>query len=246
MHQRKEFISVVIPAYDESARILSTLRRLDEYLRDHFRDFELIVVNDGSSDNTEDVVLRAMKAIPSIKYSGYKRNRGKGYAIRRGVELSTGDIILVSDADLSTPIEEVEKLLVHYQNGYDVVIGSRGLEGSSIMVRQPWWRELMGRTFNRIVRMLLLKEFKDTQCGFKLFNGSMARELFSRTTIDRFAYDVEILYIGMKRGYKIREVPVKWLNSPCSKVRPLRDSFQMAKDLIRIRLHKNGPKGVKK
>jgi dolichyl-phosphate beta-glucosyltransferase len=240
MDKRKEFISIIIPSYNESARILPSLRRLDEYSRAHFRGFELIVVNDGSSDNTEDVVVRAKKDIPSIQYSGYKVNRGKGYAIRQGVALSTGDIILVSDADLSTPIEEVEKLLVPYDNGYHVVIGSRGLEASSIMVRQPWWREFMGKTFNRIVRMLLLEGFKDTQCGFKLFNGSIGRELFRDTTVDRFAYDVEVLYLAVKAGYKIKEVPVKWLNSPASKVRPVRDSLQMAKDLVRIRLQKNG------
>ena len=242
MGQRKEFISIIIPAYNESARILPSLRRLDEYLHGHFRGFELIVVNDGSSDTTEDVVVHSKKEIPSIQYSGYKENRGKGYAIRQGVALSTGDIILVSDADLSTPIEEVEKLLVPYDDGYHVVIGSRGLEASSIMVRQPWWREFMGKTFNRIVRMLLLEGFKDTQCGFKLFNGSIGRELFKQATVDRFAYDVEVLYLAVKAGCKIKEVPVKWLNSPASRVRPLRDSFQMAKDLVRIRLRKNGLK----
>ena len=195
-------------------------------------------MNDGSLDDTEDIVSGAKKEIPSIKYAGYKENRGKGYAIRRGVALSTGDIILVSDADLSTPIEEVEKLLVHYDNGYSIVIGSRAVRGSEIIVRQLWYRELMGKTFNRIVRFLLLKEFKDTQCGFKLFDGNIGREIFKQATVDRFAYDVEILYMGMKAGYKIKEIPVKWLNSPASKVRPVKDSFQMAKDLIKMRLWK--------
>lgn len=243
MEQRKECISVIIPAYNEAARILPSLRRLDEYLHDHFRGFELIVVNDGSSDNTEDVVVRAKKEIPSINYSGYKENRGKGYAIRQGVALSKGDMILLSDADLSTPVEEVEKLLAPYDEGCHVVIGSRGLDARTIVVRQPWWRELMGKTFNRIVRMLLLEGFKDTQCGFKLFHGGIGRELFRSTTVDRFAYDVEILYRAVKAGYKVKEVPVKWLNSPESTVRPIKDSFQMAKDLVRIRLRKNGSRG---
>ena len=239
MQQRNEFISVIIPVYNESARILPSLRRLDEYLRGHFRGFELIVVNDGSSDKTEDLVVRAKKEIPSIKYSGYKENRGKGYAIRQGVALSTGNLILVSDADLSTPIEELEKLLVPYDNGYHVVIGSRGLEASSIVVRQPWWREFMGKAFNRIVRVLLLEGFKDTQCGFKLFHGNIGRELFRDAAIDRFAYDVEVLYLAMKAGYKVKEVPVKWLNSPHSTVRPIKDSLQMVKDLVKIKLQKN-------
>ncbi|HXX53089.1 MAG TPA: dolichyl-phosphate beta-glucosyltransferase [Thermodesulfovibrionales bacterium] len=239
MHQRKEFISIIIPAYNESSRIFPSLARLDEYLGMNFGGFELIVVNDGSSDSTEDVVSRAKKEMPSIRYLGYKKNRGKGYAIRQGVVNSTGDIILISDADLSTPIEELEKLLVPYDYGYPVVIGSRGLEGSNIVVRQTWWRESMGKAFNRIVRIFLLREFKDTQCGFKLFHGGIGRKLFRETIIDRFAYDVEVLYLATKAGYKVKEVPVTWLNSPASTVRPVKDSLRMARDLVRIRFQKN-------
>lgn len=235
---RKEFISVIIPAYNESGRILPTLGRIDEYLRNYFEKFEIIVVNDGSFDNTGDIVAEACKKITSIKYINYQPNRGKGFALRRGVALSTGDIVLISDADLSTPIEELEKLLTFYDNGVDIAIGSRALEESQIVVRQPWWREFMGRMFNRFIKSLILRDFRDTQCGFKLFRGDIAREVFSLSCIDRFAYDVEILYIAKKLGYKIKEAPIKWINSPESRIRPIRDSFQTALDVLKIRFRK--------
>ncbi len=231
-------ISVIIPAYNESKRIRPTLCRIDDYLRDHFEDFEIIVVNDGSSDNTEDIVLEACKKITSIKYITYQLNRGKGYALRQGVLNSTGDIVLISDADLSTPIEELEKLLTFYKSGTDIAIGSRALEESQIVVRQPWYREFMGRMFNRFIKSLILQDFRDTQCGFKLFRGDVAKKTFSLSCIDGFAYDVEILYIAKKLGYKIKEVPIKWINSPDSRVRPLRDSFQTALDILKIRLRR--------
>jgi dolichyl-phosphate beta-glucosyltransferase len=234
--KRKESLSIVIPAYNEAGRILPTISRIDDYCRERFDVFEIIVVNDGSRDATRDMVLGRLEQTSSLRYEGYDENRGKGYAIRLGVGVSTGDIVLVSDADLSTPIEEVEKLLVPYDEGCDIVIGSRALAGSDIMVRQPWWREMMGKTFNVFVRSLLSVDFRDTQCGFKLFRGDRVRELFSRATVDRFAYDVEILSLARKAGLEIKEVPIRWLNSPASKVNPVRDSLQMMKDIIKLRL----------
>jgi dolichyl-phosphate beta-glucosyltransferase len=238
--KRKEFLSVVIPAYNEAERILPTILRIDEYCRGRFEGFEIIVVDDGSRDATRSVVKHAQETTAFLRCEGYEQNRGKGYAIRQGVSASAGDIVLVSDADLSTPIEEVEKLLVPYDEGYDIVIGSRALEESDIEVRQPWWREFMGRTFNTFVRSLFSVEFKDTQCGFKLFRGKCAREIFGRATVDRFAYDVEILYLAGKADLKVKEAPIRWLNSPASKVSPVRDSLQMLKDLIKLRLRNPG------
>jgi len=234
--KRKEFISIVIPAYNEAERILPTIARIDEYCRLRFHGFEIIVVNDGSRDDTREVVLREKDKTASLRYEGYKPNKGKGYAIRRGVMISAGGIILVSDADLSTPIEEMEKLLAHYDAGCDIVIGSRALAESDIVVKQPWWRQFMGKTFNAFVRSLLSMNFKDTQCGFKLFSGACGRDIFGRASIDRFAYDVEILYLAQKAGFRIEEVPIRWLNSPASKVNPVTDSLQMLKDLIKLRL----------
>jgi dolichyl-phosphate beta-glucosyltransferase len=238
--QRREFLSVVIPAYNEEDRVLPTIRRIDEYCRDRFEGLEIIVVDDGSRDGTRDVVIREREKTGSLRYEGYETNHGKGYAIRHGVAASSGDIILVSDADLSTPIEEVEKLLVSYDEGYDIVIGSRALEESDIAVRQPWWREIMGKTFNKFVRFLFAVDFKDTQCGFKLFKGDSGREIFRRATIDRFAYDVEILYLARKAGLKIKEAPIRWVNSPASKVNPVTDSLRMLMDLIKLRLRNPG------
>jgi dolichyl-phosphate beta-glucosyltransferase len=234
--KRDEFLSVVIPACNEAARILPTLRRIDEYCGRCFGRFEIIAVDDGSVDNTRDLVLTEKDKVAALRYEGYSINRGKGYAIRHGVSVCQGDIILVSDADLSTPIEEIEKLLADYDLGYDVIIGSRALKESDIAVRQPWWRELMGKTFNIFVRALFPMDFKDTQCGFKLFRGNVIRKIFQGASVDRFAYDVEIIYRAQKAGLKIRDVPIRWLNSPVSKVNPVKDSLQMLKDLIKMRL----------
>jgi dolichyl-phosphate beta-glucosyltransferase len=238
--KRKESFSVVIPAYNEADRILPTIRKIDEYCKDRFTRLEIIVVDDGSLDGTRSIVSDEGEKTASLRCEGYDENRGKGYAIRLGVGVSSGDIVLVSDADLSTPIEEVEKLLVPYDGGYDVVIGSRGLEESDIVMRQPWWRELMGRTFNACVRSLLSVDFRDTQCGFKLFRGDCGREIFGRATVDRFAYDVEILSLARKAGLAIKEVPIRWVNSPASKVNPVRDSLQMLKDIVKLRLRNLG------
>jgi dolichyl-phosphate beta-glucosyltransferase len=234
--KREDFISIIIPAYNESARIGPTLARINEYCGASFERFEIIVVNDGSSDDTAAVVSEAGRRIPAVRYASYEQNRGKGYAIRFGVAMSKGDLVLISDADLSTPIEEVEKLLVFHDAGYDIIIGSRAVEGSCVEVKQPFWRIFMGKVFNRIVRFLIMEDFRDTQCGFKLFAGTVARALFSTAVVDRFAYDVEILYLARKAGYKIREVPIRWINSPDSRVNPLKDSLQMLKDIIRMRL----------
>jgi dolichyl-phosphate beta-glucosyltransferase len=234
--KRRELISVIIPAYNESGRITPTLARIDEYCSSRFEHFEIIVVNDGSSDDTAGILSEACKKISAVRYAAYEQNRGKGYAIRFGIAMSKGDLILISDADLSTPIEDVEKLLVFHDGGYDIVIGSRAVEGSCVEVKQPFWRILMGKVFNRIVRFLILEDFKDTQCGFKLFDGTRARVLFPTAMVDRFAYDVEILYLARRAGCKIKEVPIRWINSPDSRVNPLRDSLQMLKDIIRVRL----------
>lgn len=170
----------------------------------------------------------------SIRLIRYGTNKGKGYAVREGVKISRGDLILMTDADLSTPVEELEKLFSFVQNGFDIVIGSRGLDESMIVVRQPWYREKMGKAFNILVRMFLIDGFKDTQCGFKLFRGNVARKLFRYSLINRFSFDVEILFLAQKAGYLINEVPIRWFNSPASKVNIFRDSIKMFIDLFRI------------
>src|SRR4030042_3147810 len=229
-------ISIIIAAYNEEKRIRPSLFKVKDYLIGLNMDYEIIVVDDGSTDRTGEVVKDLTPDIPNLKLIGYEINRGKGHALRKGVLASRGEAVLLTDADLSTPIEELSKLLpLIYDNKCDVAIGSRALALSEIIEKQPWWRQSMGKLFNKIVKVLIVDDFRDTQCGFKVFSGDAARNLFSQAQIDRFAYDVEILALAKKKGYRILEVPIRWINSPESKVNPLRDSVQMLCDLLRIR-----------
>lgn len=233
----KESISVIIPAYNEETRILPTLQRLLDYLNERFEEFEIIVVDDGSSDRTADITDQLRREKSTIDLISYMPNKGKGHAIKRGVLASKHSLLLTCDADMSTPIEEIEKLIPYIKNNYDIAIGSRALQGSDIVIRQPWYREGMGKTFNLFVRTLVMGGIKDTQCGFKLFKGEVARELFAKSLIKGFSFDVEILFLARKSGYKIKEVPVKWLNSPNSKVRLITDPIKMLLELLKIRIN---------
>ncbi len=230
-------MSVVIPSYNEEKRIRGSLMETCAYLNDSGMEYEIIVVDDGSSDGTSRIVEGMTPDFPKVRLVRYEKNRGKGHALRTGVLVTTGDLILVMDADLSTPIEELWKLMPYLAGGgYDIAIGSRALALSDIIRKQPWWRQSMGKMFNRIVKVLVIGDFRDTQCGFKLFTGDVARNLFLEAKIDRFAYDVEILARAKRKGYGIIEVPIRWINSPESRVDPLKDSLQMMFDLVRIRL----------
>ena len=227
-------ISLVIPAFNEEARLPATLSRIAGYLSSRSGEtWEVLVVDDGSNDDTARVAADGGSGLPApIRIISLPENRGKGAAIRAGVLESTGDRVLISDADLSTPIEEWEKLR---NAGVPVAIGSRALDESLLLARQPWHRQTMGKTFNRLVRLLSIRGIRDTQCGFKLFDGSLAREIFRRARIDGFAYDVEILSLARSAGAEIAEVPVVWSNSPESKVSIVKDSLRMLRDLLRIR-----------
>lgn len=231
-------LSVVIPAYEEQDRIGATLARTLEYLRGRGEVFEIIVVDDGSTDGTAARVKELIRHAPELALEELRRNRGKGAAVRVGVLRTRGARVLFMDSDLATPIEEIDKLEAFLAEGYDVAIGSRGLRESNVRVRQPLPRELMGRTFNIIVRTLLLGGFCDTQCGFKLFSRDAARELFSAQTLDGFAFDVEILLMAKERGYRIREVPVVWYHAANSKVSPVTDASRMLVDLVWMRIQR--------
>lgn len=229
-------ISVIIPAYNEESRIGTSLLYALEFLYNTGISFEILVIDDGSSDNTSGV---AGSIDNSIKVLVQPRNMGKGAAVRRGMLESKGKIRIFSDADFSTPIYELPKILASLNDGYDICIGSRALRPELIKKHQPFYREFMGKTFNKIIQVLLFRGIKDTQCGFKGFTEKSAEQLFSNSVIDGFGFDVEILYLARKYGFKVKEEPVEWYNDQRSTVSPIKDSLKMIAEIFRIRkIHK--------
>jgi dolichyl-phosphate beta-glucosyltransferase len=235
-----ESLSIIIPAYNEAVRLPGTLERIITWIDACGIRAEIIVSDDGSTDETVAVVGRWRDKDPRIMVLSSERNRGKGAAVRRGVEAATSEWILFSDADLSTPIEEFELLAEKVEAGYDIAIGSRDVGGSRIEEHQPWYREAMGRTFNRIVQVVAIAGIKDTQCGFKLFSAAAAKRSFSHMTIEGFAFDVEVLFIARRLGYRIAEVGIRWINDDRSTVHPVRDAISMFVDVVRIRFRQRG------
>ncbi|HVN84174.1 MAG TPA: dolichyl-phosphate beta-glucosyltransferase [Candidatus Binatia bacterium] len=211
-------ISVVVPVYNEARRILPSLEQIFPYMDARHPDYEVVVVDDGSTDDTVALVRRHFGQRPQLRQVSYGGNRGKGYAVRYGAEQATGDVVLFSDADLSTPIEELDKLLPLAEQGYDLVMGTRAHPEADIRIRQPFYREYGGKLFNVFIRMLLLPDFRDTQCGFKLFRRTAMMPILRRQRIDRFAFDVELVYLAHQAGLKIADVPVVWMNSPETKM----------------------------
>ncbi|MGB4704912.1 MAG: dolichyl-phosphate beta-glucosyltransferase [Candidatus Saccharicenans sp.] len=232
------YLSIVIPAFNEEKRIGFTLFLIKDYLESRKIEAEVILVDDGSQDRTAEVAREVMADYPRFRLIQLPVNRGKGAAVRTGMLEASGELILFTDADLSTPIEEMEKLLPLAREGYQVVIGSRALPGSEIKKRQGWLRERMGKFFNLLVRLLVLRGFRDTQCGFKLFQREAARNVFSRLQTDGFAFDVEALVLALSAGYRVAEVPVVWINHPESRVRLFRSSLKMFCELLKIRQRK--------
>lgn len=230
------FLSIVIPAYNEELRLQSTIEAVEGWAAQQEFSWELVVVDDGSRDRTIEVA-RASFRRPESRVVSNPRNMGKGATIRNGMtNHARGQWRLFTDADNSTPIEEVGKLLERARSGnYSIAIGSRALADSRLEVRQPIYREMMGRVFNLFVRALVLPGIRDTQCGFKLFTAEAADYVFRHQQLDGFSFDVEILALAHARGFRITEVPVRWIDSPASRVSPIRDSIHMFMDLLRIR-----------
>jgi len=226
-------LSLVIPAYNEASRIGATLHLVEPYLAAQSYTSEIIVVDDGSEDDTVELVK---SLYPSVQVIQYQPNRGKGYAVRTGMEAASGAYKVFYDADGSTPIEELEKLWPRFDDGADIVIGSRSLPDSDVQVRQHVIRESMGRIFNRFVKFLMGLKFIDTQCGFKGFTRASADLVFARQTCMRFSFDAEILYIALKHGLRVDETPVCWYNSPDSRVNIIMDSARMIVDLVKVRI----------
>lgn len=231
-------LSIIIPAFNEAERIKNTLLVIHGFIKKKKIKAEIIVVNDGSKDKTAEVVEEFKKKIPELKLVDLSKNSGKGFAVRKGVEESKGELILFADADNSTPIEEFEKLLKKMrENSAQIAIGSRYLNDSDIKVKQPTYRIMIGRVGNFLIRLFLIRGIKDTQCGFKLFENHAAKKIFSVQKIKRFAFDMETLVISENINYKIVEVPVIWLNSTESRVNPIKDSLRTLRDLAYIKLN---------
>ncbi len=228
-------LSVVIPAYNEERRLGPTLQALATWLDADGRSAEVLVVDDGSRDDTTGVVERFAANDARFRLLRNGRNRGKGYSVGHGVAESRGERVLFSDADLSTPISELPKLEAALEQA-DIAIGSRALATSQLQKRQPLYRETMGRAFNLIVRAVAIGGIHDTQCGFKLFQGEVARRVFAERRIDGFAFDVEILYVAQRLGYRVAEVPVVWVNDEASRVDPVKHSLEMLRDTLKVRL----------
>jgi len=228
-------LTVVIPAFNEEGRLPATILAIQQHLVRQGYDWELLIVDDGSRDRTREVAQKVAAGCPAIRVIHNEENHGKGYAVRTGVMNATKAAILFSDADLSTPIEEVEWLFREFADGAAVVIASRHLEGASHLVQQSVRRRWMGRVFGFLVSLLGLRGFRDTQCGFKLFRADVARSLFAPLKTMGFALDVEILLRARAMGHRTAEVPVRWIEASGSHVDPIRDSVRMLWDVIRIR-----------
>lgn len=232
-------LSVIIPAYNESARIGGSLEQAAQYLERQPYASEIIVVDDGSEDGTAAIARGHERSGPplSVKVVAYAPNRGKGHAVRMGMRAASGAHRLFFDADASTPIEEVERLWPLFEGGAAIVIGSRAHPESDIQVHQARYREGMGRVFNLMLRGLGITRFKDTQCGFKAFTAEAAEAVFARQRIERYSFDAELLFIAQRLGFAIAETPIVWRNSPESRVNPVTDATRMFLDILRIRLN---------
>jgi dolichyl-phosphate beta-glucosyltransferase len=228
-------ISIVIPAYNEEDRLPGYLREVVIFLDARAESYEVIVVDDGSIDGTAEAVERFAEHAPSVRLLRLPENRGKGYAVRIGILSACGRSRLFTDADGATSIQELSRLESAIDGGADIAIGSRALSGDSVTVKGRLHRKIMGQLFNLLVRLFAVKGIHDTQCGFKLFTASAAETIFPLLTIDDFGFDVELLYVARQHGLSISEVPVNWTDIAGTKVRIVRDSWRMLRDILRVR-----------
>ncbi|MBA2620253.1 MAG: glycosyltransferase family 2 protein [Acidobacteria bacterium] len=238
-------LSIIVPAYNEEARLGYSLLRILDYITDYIPSAELIVVDDGSLDSTMEVAERVCAEFPRIqtKVLGYDKNRGKGYAVRKGLLKASGEIAIFTDADLSTPISELPKLVEPIENrAYHVTFGSRALDRTLIETHQPWQREQGGRVINLMIRKMTGLPFSDTQCGFKAFDMKKFRPLLDVMTVNRFGFDVEFLFVAKYRGLRLKEIPVRWNNVEGSKVSAVRDTRRMFSELRQIQ--RNARRGI--
>lgn len=244
----QKFLSVIIPAYNEEKRIVKTLLSLDKYLSERDYDYEILVVDDGSKDNTVNIVKNFQKMIKNLNLIENKENHGKGYVVRQGMLAAKGKYRLFTDADNSTSPDQAKNLLswlkgVKTRNGivekvgsYDIAIGSRAIKGARVALRQPLTRLLAGKASNLLIQLLALPGIWDSQCGFKIFTAKAASDIFKKATINRWGFDIEVLALGRRLGYAIKEVPVTWVNDPESKV-SLKGYLNTFRELFKIRVN---------
>lgn len=233
----KPFLSVVIPCFNEEKRFTEGLSHFQDYLNKQEYLWEIILVNDGSGDSTLNLMQKAKEKSPKIKLISYQENRGKGYAISKGVHEAEGEIILFSDIDHSVPMETFEKFQPHFKEGWKVVIGSRRVKGSRFVKKQNKIRELLGRCFTAIVRLSIDWEIKDATCGFKAFENKTAKKIFEKITIFDWAFDAEIIYICKINKIDYKQVPVEWADAKGSKVNVLKDAVKSLAGLLKIRVN---------
>jgi len=232
----KPFLSVIIPAYNEAGRLPKTLLDIDKYLSQAGFSYEIIVVNDGSKDRTAEIVIKMQEMVKNFRLINNQINQGKGAVVAQGMLAAKGTIRLFTDADNSTSIDQIEKFLPFFKEGYDVVIGSRAMKDSQLPVKQPFYRQLLGKIGNLIIRILVVPGINDTQCGFKAFTEEATLEIFPRLMIKRWGFDVEILALARLLGFRIKEVGVRWINDPHSKVK-ISAFFEVLSEVIKIRLN---------
>ena len=231
------YLSVVIPAYNEAKRIPETLKKVTAYLKSQSYSWEVVVVNDGSKDDTAQVVREAISQNENIRLIDNKENNGKGYVVRQGLLEAKGEIRVFMDADNSTSIDHIERMFSQFKNGYDFVIGSRDMKDSKLAIPQSWFRQRLGDVFNLLVQFVCgLWGVWDTQCGFKAITKKCVDDVVSQCKINRFAFDPEMLIVARRMGYKIKEVPVTWFNDAASTVK-LKNMIKMGIDLLKIRLN---------
>ena len=229
------YLSVIVPAYNEEKRLLQTLKETDDYLKTQNYESEIIVVSDGSTDRTNEITKNLMAEINNLRLLEFPKKRGKGFGVRQGMIEAEGDYRLFTDADNSTSVDQVEKMLPYFNEGYDIVIGSRDIKGAILDPPQPWRRRFTGEAFKLVRKIIVgLWEIEDTQCGFKCFTKKAAGKIFPKCKIDRFSFDAEVLLIAKKLKYKIKEIPIVWKNDLASKVK-FKSMVKMALDLVKIK-----------
>lgn len=227
--------SIVVPAYNESQRIAASLGRILDFLAAQQWDAEVLIVNDGSKDDTAAIVSAHAEADSRVRLLHNPGNRGKGYSVRHGMLQARGQMLFFTDADLSSPIPEVLKLAAAIRSGADVAIGSRWVRPELMTERQPLSRQILGRAFNLFLQATLGLKFKDTQCGLKAFTRRVALEIFSRQQVERWGFDGELLFLAQRLGFKVAEVPVEWAHDERSKISPIQDGLQMIKEALQVR-----------